>query len=279
MTQQTEFVDRFSRIQANLEKAIGDKQTAWLATLSIIAGTPLLIDSQSSQVKLARAVASVIQGTCESLGFGFEALTCNVLYMGNLDTCHCLPAGCLRLASTAGLSTPSKDDKVVVLIGQVSPPHSRKSMPSASMVDQFATFARVNIDGERVTNAEPAVTLAEVADMRKYVRDNVEPKDAVLELIRGINVAATPGDSDMIPDELAQYVASGPTPRTWIHLVELARVVAASQGRTDVQRSDVLALVETVMTHRYVNDSVSPYNRFDLGRAIAKAVLEKLPAE
>lgn len=278
MNDKTPFAQRFGQIQANLEEAVGDKQTAWLATLSIVSGMPLLIDSKTSQEKLARAVASVISGSCESLGFGFQPLSSNVLYMGNLDNCYCLPAGCLRLASQAVGTPPNKNESVVVLIGHISPPHSRKSMASAGLIDQFACFSTVEFDGESVSRAQAAVTLNDVADMRKYVRDNVVLDDEAVQFILRINKAATPSPSDDIPDELNEYVADGPASRTWVHLAELSRVVAASQGRTVVSRSDVLALVEPVLSHRYRNDTVSPYNRFDLGRRIAGAVLTKLKA-
>lgn len=275
MTQKT-FADSFSRVLNSLTNATGDQHTAWLASLSISSGIPLLVDSRTSQVKLARAMASAIKGSCESLGLGFETLNANVLYLGDLDTTHCMPAGCLRLASVAAGTSQTKTGKVVVIVGHISPPHTRKSMPTASMLEQFGFFTTVNFDGSNVGTAEAAVDLQEVAEMRDYVRNNVKADETIIAGMRTLENATTPGDDDNIPPELKDYVVSGPSSRTWTHLLALARVVAASQGRNDVQWSDVTQLLEPVLAHRYLNSGISPYNRFDLGRRIVKAVQAQL---
>ena len=57
------FADRFTRVRAELEAAIGDRKVAELATLSLVTGLPLLINSAASQQPLAEAIQGCVKGS------------------------------------------------------------------------------------------------------------------------------------------------------------------------------------------------------------------------
>lgn len=102
--------------------------------------------------------------------------------------------------------------------------------------------------GQHMTDIEPVVTTAEIADIQSLVRRvYVDPaiKRYVVSLIR-----ATRNIGPLLGPELGNYVDIGASPRGSIAFFQAARAMAVVQGRHYVIPEDVRELRHSVLRHR-----------------------------
>lgn len=119
-----------------------------------------------------------------------------------------------------------------------------------SETDELMVLERIDDGtlGQHMTDIEPVVTTAEIADIQSLVRRvYVDPaiKRYVVSLIR-----ATRNVGPLLGPELGNYVDIGASPRGSIAFFQAARAMAVVQGRHYVIPEDVRELRHSVLRHR-----------------------------
>ena len=135
------------------------------------------------------------------------------------------------------------------------------TLPEAQL-DRFSLMVRVGypsaqdearmLAGDRVRAAMGrAITTAEVVHVRDVIRTVVHMDDGIREYIVRLGRATrTPGDVGRGP--LAEMIAAGISPRSYQHILALARVNAFLEGRMYVLPGDVKTIFPEAARHRIV---------------------------
>lgn len=271
------FASRFQAMSRSLETAIGDAKVANLATLAIVTNGPLLVEAQTSQESLARAMASVMGGTFDkTMGFNAVDLVAdleraNVFYADGIDNLYAK-----GMATIFSWMAEKAAGRVFVLVSRIGHQGVRAASPEA-VIDRHTLFVKGEFDSENVTDAQAVVTIAEVLEMRAFAEQQVEVPDTVVEFLvdlkRGCAGELAKGEEI----DLFDYLSDPPSMRGFIQITDVIRALAASQGRVAVSHADVRSIGEVALSHRFRPSSISPYTRFALGRRIVQHTLGSLP--
>lgn len=135
------------------------------------------------------------------------------------------------------------------------------SLPEAQL-DRFSMMLRVgypSADEERQmlrrrqakTSVEPRVSLREVVQLREFIRDAVHVDDRVSDYIVRIGRATRTPDQVGCP-RLKGLILLGISPRSYQHMLALARVTAFLHGRTYVLPDDVKDIMCDATRHRII---------------------------
>jgi len=275
------FADRFNRVRAELEAAIGDRKIAELATLSLVTGLPLLIDSSASQKPLAEAIQGCVKGAVLNGTSSFQKIDeiffanireSNVYWAGDIDEVAARASAFVM----AHLSEITGAKMFVVVANSSKLAASPRSALAPEAFRNTFGFS-VKSDITTIGTTKPVITRDEVVEMRTFLdEDHIQSTDTLLEYIVNCWNAAR-NEDDVVPEELAQYIDLGPHPRANIQLHAASKALAAANSRTFVTPDDVRALLEPVYTHRILPCSVSPYSIAGLGKRVVKEVLDRVP--
>ena len=132
------------------------------------------------------------------------------------------------------------------------------ALPEAQL-DRFSMMLRVDYPtaADEVTmlrerpsaHVEPRVSPSEVAHLRLFIRDTVHVDDKILEYIVRLGRATrAPGDVGL--PELGDMLVLGVSPRSYQHVLALARVTAFLRGRAYVLPEDVKDIYPDATRHR-----------------------------
>jgi MoxR-like ATPase len=98
-------------------------------------------------------------------------------------------------------------------------------------------------------HVEPCVSPSDVARLRVFIRDTVHADDKILEYIVRLGRATrAPGDVGLA--ELGDMLVLGVSPRSYQHVLALARVTAFLHGRAYVLPEDVKEIYPDATRHR-----------------------------
>jgi MoxR-like ATPase len=98
-------------------------------------------------------------------------------------------------------------------------------------------------------HVEPRVTPSDVARLRAFIRDAVHVDDKILEYIVRLGRATrTPAEAGR--PELGEMLVLGVSPRSYQHVLALARVTAFLHGRAYVLPEDVKEIYTDATRHR-----------------------------
>jgi MoxR-like ATPase len=95
----------------------------------------------------------------------------------------------------------------------------------------------------------PRVSPADVARLRAFIRDSIHVDEKILEYIVRIG-RATRAPADVGRPDLSQLIVLGVSPRSYQHVLALARVTAFLHGRTYVLPQDVKEIYADTARHR-----------------------------
>ena len=135
------------------------------------------------------------------------------------------------------------------------------TLPEAQL-DRFSLMVRVGypsaahevlmLDPQRArTDAADPITISQVIEVREVIRRAVHIDSRVNEYIVRLGRATrTPGDVGR--PALAEMIAAGISPRSYQHILALARVNAFLEGRTYVRPGDVKTIFPEAARHRIV---------------------------
>lgn len=276
------YAERFNRIRAELERVTGDRNISELATLSIVTGLPLLIDSSTSPKVLAEAINGCIKGavyagtgTYEKVDSVFftKVRESNVYNAGDIDQLESRASAFVMVHLSQ--ITGSKVFVVVANTSKLTAPPCTAIAPAAFR-DSFGFCVKASLGD--IAKVKPVVTREEVVEMREFLdNDGVGRPDQVLSFIVDCGRAAN-GLDDVVSEELRQYIDAGPDRRASMHLIESAAALAASKARSEVTVDDVRALLEPSFAHRIKPCCVSPYSVSGLGKRVVRELLDKLSA-
>jgi MoxR-like ATPase len=132
------------------------------------------------------------------------------------------------------------------------------ALPEAQL-DRFSMMLRVDYPtaADEVTmlharpsaHVEPRVSPSDVAHLRLFIRDTVHVDDKILEYIVRLGRATrAPGDVGLA--ELGDMLVLGVSPRSYQHVLALARVTAFLRGRAYVLPEDVKEIYPDATRHR-----------------------------
>jgi len=93
------------------------------------------------------------------------------------------------------------------------------------------------------------VSPEDVARLRVFIRDTVFVDDNLIDYIVRLG-RATRHPAEIGRPELAEFLLAGISPRSYQHLLALARVTAFMHGRTYVRPADVKAVFADAARHR-----------------------------
>jgi len=135
------------------------------------------------------------------------------------------------------------------------------ALPEAQL-DRFSLMLRVDYPAPeheremlraRETGAavRPRVTPAEVIQLRAFIRDTVYADDNLLDYIIRLG-RATRHPADAGRADLAELIAAGISPRSYQHVLALARVTAFMHGREYVRPADVREIFVEATRHRLI---------------------------
>jgi len=135
------------------------------------------------------------------------------------------------------------------------------TLPEAQL-DRFSMMLRVGYPSadEEVqmlrrrlarTSVEPRISPAEVVQLRDFIRDTVHVDDRVSEYIVRIGRATRTPDQVGCP-HLKEMILLGISPRSYQHMLALARVTAFLHGRTYMLPDDVKEILCDATRHRII---------------------------
>ena len=135
------------------------------------------------------------------------------------------------------------------------------TLPEAQL-DRFSMMLRVGYPSadEEVqmlrrrlarTSVEPRISPAEVVQLRDFIRDTVHVDDRVSEYIVRIGRATRAPDQVGCP-HLKELILLGISPRSYQHMLALARVTAFLHGRTYMLPDDVKEILCDATRHRII---------------------------
>jgi MoxR-like ATPase len=133
------------------------------------------------------------------------------------------------------------------------------ALPEAQL-DRFSMMLRVDYPAAeheremlRATGAgigvQPRVTPADVVGLRGFIRDSVYADDNLIDYIVRLG-RATRRPAEAGRPELAEMLTAGISPRSYQHVLALARVTAFLHGRTYVRAADVKEIFVDATRHR-----------------------------
>jgi MoxR-like ATPase len=133
------------------------------------------------------------------------------------------------------------------------------SLPEAQL-DRFSMMLRVDYPSAadevrmlhtRISdqNVEVRVSPADATRLRAYIRDMVHVDDKIMEYIVRLG-RATRAPGDVGRGDLAEFVQLGVSPRSYQHVLALARVTAFMHGRMYVLPQDVKEIYADATRHR-----------------------------
>jgi len=93
------------------------------------------------------------------------------------------------------------------------------------------------------------VSPEDVAQLRVFIRDSVFVDDNLIDYIVRLG-RATRHPAEVGRPDLADFLLAGVSPRSYQHVLALARVTAFMHGRTYVRPSDVKAIFADAARHR-----------------------------
>jgi MoxR-like ATPase len=132
------------------------------------------------------------------------------------------------------------------------------ALPEAQL-DRFSMMLRVDYPtaADEVTmlharpaeRIEPQVSPADVARLRSFIRETVHVDDKILEYIVRLG-RATRAPGEVGRPALGEMLVLGVSPRSYQHVLALARVTAFMHGRTYVLPEDVKEIYADATRHR-----------------------------
>ncbi|HKB12586.1 MAG TPA: AAA family ATPase [Vicinamibacterales bacterium] len=159
------------------------------------------------------------------------------------------------------------------------------SLPEAQL-DRFSMMLRVGYPDRqeevRLLNAGPSeraierrVTPAEVAFLRGFVRDTVFVEDKIFEYIVALG-RATRTPADVGRASLGELLILGMSPRSYQHVLALARVTAFLHGRAYVLPADVKEIYCDAARHRVARSVRAQAENVDADDILAE-LLQAVP--
>jgi len=134
------------------------------------------------------------------------------------------------------------------------------ALPEAQL-DRFSMMLRVGYPGAvheremlRARTERPVVrrvTPADVTRLRTFIRDTVFADDNLIDYIVRLG-RATRDPAEAGRGELAELLSAGISPRSYQHVLALARVTAFMHGRTYARPSDVKEIFLDATRHRVI---------------------------
>jgi MoxR-like ATPase len=101
------------------------------------------------------------------------------------------------------------------------------------------------------TAVEPRVSPGEVVELRAFIRDTVHVDDRISDYIVRIG-RATRAPADVGCPHLKEMILLGISPRSYQHMLALARVTAFLHGRSYVLPDDVKEIMCDTIRHRII---------------------------
>lgn len=274
------FVNRFNALHSAIEATCGNKRAAELAALCLVTGQLMLVESNDDISTLAYGVANAIKGGALKLVSGSGLLDsplerAHVVLMRDIEQvrvkeqCMIIGHACEERQGVESGSSP------FLVLARVR--ENQGDMMTEAMLDRFAICEPLQLEQRFLPNlGESVLELGEIMEMRREAT-NIHASDTMLEYLANLAQSFT-RQPDAIPDELkGRLGVMRPHIRAMIHTLNLARVVAAKNGRDYVHPDDVQSLLPSVVCHRFGIRYPEGFNRYETGRAVARAVLEKVP--
>ncbi|HTM24422.1 MAG TPA: AAA family ATPase [Vicinamibacterales bacterium] len=154
------------------------------------------------------------------------------------------------------------------------------ALPEAQL-DRFSMMLRVEYPSAEHERAmlrasaehdavQPRVSPADVARLRGFIRDTVFVDDNLIDYIVRLG-RATRHPADAGRPDLAELLVAGISPRSYQHVLALARVTAFMHGRAYVRPSDVKEIFVDATRHRIMRSLRAEAERVD-----ADVVLDEL---
>lgn len=274
------FVNRFNALQSAIEATCGNKRAAELAALCLVSGQLLLVESDYDISTLAYGVANAIKGGALKLVSGGSLLDsplerAHVVLMRDIDRiplreqCKIIEHACEERQGVESGSWP------FLVLARVR--ENQGDMITEAMLDRFAICEPLQLEPCFLPDlGGPVLELHEIMEMRREAT-NIHASETLIEYLASL-AQAFARQPDAIPDELKGHLGGmRPHLRAMIQTLSLARVVAAKNGRDYVVPTDVQELIPSVVCHRFGIRYPEGFNRYEIGRAVARAVLEKVP--
>ena len=159
------------------------------------------------------------------------------------------------------------------------------ALPEAQL-DRFSMMLRVHYpDAEherRMLKARPAerrverrITPADVTRLRAFIRDAVFVDDHLIDYVVRLGRATREPAAAGCPD-LAELLVAGISPRSYEHVLALARVTAFVHGRTHVRPADVKEIFADAARHRVIRSIRAQAENVDADRLLGE-ILRTVP--
>jgi MoxR-like ATPase len=156
------------------------------------------------------------------------------------------------------------------------------SLPEAQL-DRFSMMLRVTYPDQdeevRMLHArlsehtvERRVTPADVVRLRAFIHDTVFVDDKILEYIVRLG-RATRAPADVGRAHLSELLMLGMSPRSYQHVLALARVTAFLHGRTYVLPADVKEIYSDAARHRIIRTVRAQAENIDSDEILAELLL------
>ncbi len=166
-----------------------------------------------------------------------------------------------RQVTLADQTFPLKDPFWVLATQNPVEQEGVYTLPEAQL-DRFSMLLRVgypSADEETQmlrrrlarTAVEPRVSPGEVVQLRDFIRDTVHVDDRISDYIVRVG-RATRAPADVGRPHLKEMILLGISPRSYQHMLALARVTAFLHGRTYVLPDDVKEIVCDATRHRII---------------------------
>lgn len=268
----TNFIAKWNALVDVLTSACENRKAAETAALCLVSGHMMLIESRGDISSLAAGVHSAIKdGTIKLVGrddpSDISLNGTNVVLVRDLDRllarqqCNIMTQACER----------EKSDGPIMVVAGVG--ENRGDMIPEAMFDRFAVCVSAELSRNFLVIADSVITSAEIMEMRREAQ-SVYMSDAIGSYLARLTYAFT-HQPELIPADVKGYLSPArPHVRAMIHLRDLGRVMAVKNGRTFLAPEDIKPLLPDVVCHRFGIRQVYDRNRYEIGRTIARSVLE-----
>lgn len=267
------FQKKWNALTAAVAASCGNERAAELACLCLVTGHHLLLQTESDPNSLAHAVTHAIaDGACKIAYHGALADAgldrVNVVAVSDLED--------LRFCQLANIvwlhSQQTRRTAPYLVIGGLA--EHQYGVSGDELIDRFALCDSVRLAPGSFSG--PVVTLAEILEMRSMCAA-VHVSAAMTSYLRRLSESLKT-TSDVIPTSFKPYLGNRrPSVRELLQLADFGRVKALAAGRDFVAPEDVKPLVANAVCHRLGIGVYHERNRFEIGRDVAQAVLERVP--
>jgi MoxR-like ATPase len=121
----------------------------------------------------------------------------------------------------------------------------------------------------------PCIAPSDVTRLRTFIRDTVVVEDSLIDYIVRLGRASR-NPAEVGRADMADLLTAGISPRSYQHLLALARVTAFLHGRAYVRPSDVKEIFLDATRHRVIRSLRAEAENVSVD-AILEALLRRVP--